>query len=300
MSILLSDLSPDLGVSRAALSEAREKNLPLGRDLLAKYVQSIQRYPLISLDEEVRLGGIIQDKIRQKCLDAEYKKSCQSLVNANLRLVVTIAGDYRRTGFPMLDMIQDGNMGLMRAAEKYDPTFETKFSYFAAFWIRQAITHGFARQRVLRVGYDTLEEIRRLEDAESNGIDPRTVLEKPEKFDQLRLIQDRVLRAVSLQTPLSRDQADGATLQDILPDRDADDSDFFVSLQESGFLLEFIEQLPEKEADYVRMYFGFPPYLREHTFQEIADKYKISKQAVSALLKRAYPRWGDKLREFFF
>lgn len=121
-------------------------------DIVRDYLNQIARYPLLTAEEEVRLGQIIQGYHKNAGIsETQYKRAKQRLVNCNLRLVVAIAKKYLNRGVPLLDLIQEGSIGLMRAADKFETTMGYKFSTYAYWWIKQGITRAIASSDIIRL-----------------------------------------------------------------------------------------------------------------------------------------------------
>ena len=128
------------------------------KDSLKTYMENISRYPLVSVEDEVRLAAMIHGS------DPVLKKqAADTLINSNLRLVVKIAHDFKGIGLPLMDLISEGNIGLMRSVEKFDPALGAKFSSYAAWWIKQSMHRALSNQtRTIRIPVQTGAKIRKI------------------------------------------------------------------------------------------------------------------------------------------
>lgn len=131
-----------------------EKDIPVpvfSRDLLVSYISSVRRYPLLTQEDEVRLGRLVKQG---------DVKARNSMITSNLRLVIKVARDYRTRGVPMLDLIEEGNLGLIHAVNKFDPERGFRFSTYATWWIRQGIEHAVMNQsRLVRLPFHVIKDL---------------------------------------------------------------------------------------------------------------------------------------------
>ena len=150
---------PETPENEETLPEMEEELLDVGKkDSLKTYMENISRYPLISVEDEVRLAEMIHSP------DQEQKKqAAQTLIQSNLRLVVKIAHDFKGIGLPLMDLISEGNIGLMRSVYKFDPALGAKFSSYAAWWIKQSMHRALSNQtRIIRIPVQTGAKIRKI------------------------------------------------------------------------------------------------------------------------------------------
>ena len=135
-------------------SNLEEKDIPVpsfSGDLLVSYISSVRRYPLLTQEDEVRLGRLVQQG---------DVKARNSMITSNLRLVIKVARDYRTRGVPMLDLIEEGNLGLIHAVNKFDPERGFRFSTYATWWIRQGIEHAVMNQsRLVRLPFHVIKDL---------------------------------------------------------------------------------------------------------------------------------------------
>lgn len=261
---------------------------------LATYLHEISQIPLITPKEEITLARKIQKGDRA---------SREKMIQANLRLVVKIAHDYSGLGLPLLDLISEGNIGLMKAVERFDPKRGNKFSTYAAWWIKQSIKRALANQaKTIRLPVhlvDKLAKMRRLvmQLSEELGRQPTD----KEIADELGLTVAKVaqLKRVSLK-PTSLNAAMGddefSELADIIPDENADDP--FETLSRDDFyevLQEVLHILDDRERAIIMFRFAIGNEDEQHlTLEEIGKKFKVTRERIRqiqnialAKLKRA-------------
>jgi RNA polymerase primary sigma factor len=234
-------------------------------DALQLFLNEIRRYPLLSADEEVELSKRIEEG------DAQAK---ERMINSNLRLVVSLAKRYQGQDLPLLDLIQEGILGLIRATEKFDWRRGYKFSTYATFWVRQAIQRGLANKaRTIRVPVHIGQRERKIArtsrelQTKLGRLPTDEEIAKEAEIDVADIEETReVVRAVtSLDKPIGEEG--DSQLGDMLPSEAPEPSEeVAVSLRDSS-LREAVEQLPEREREVVRLRFGIdgeePTPLRE-------------------------------------
>lgn len=270
-------------------------------DPVRMYLKEIGNVPLLSGDEEVELARKVEEG------DEEAKKK---LTEANLRLVVSIAKKYVGRGMPFLDLIQEGNMGLMKAVDKFDYTKGYKFSTYATWWIRQAITRGIADTgRTIRVPVHMVETINKTLRM------TRTLLQElgreptPEEVaDRLGVPVARVREVlkisrdpVSLDTPIGEE--DDSHLGDFIEDDSAlspADSAAFSMLREE--LSTALESLTDRERQVVQLRFGLIDG-RARTLEEVGKEFNVTRERIrqieaKALRKLRHPSRSKRLRDF--
>jgi RNA polymerase primary sigma factor len=268
-------------------------------DALQLFLNEIRRYPLLTAPEEVDLSK----RIEQGDLEAKER-----MINSNLRLVVSIAKKYQGQELSLLDLIQEGIFGLIRAAEKFDWRKGYKFSTYATFWIRQAIQRGLANKaRTIRIPVHIGQRERKIVRAERElsatlGRDPRDdeIARHAElPLDQVEEVRDAARTVTSLDRPVGEegDTALGDLLEGGTPPVD---QEVEVSLSEQ-LLRQTIEELPETERDVIRLRFGLtgeePQPLRE-TGRRLGLSAERVRQIESRALKRlAMRRELEALRE---
>jgi RNA polymerase primary sigma factor len=261
----------------------------LGDDFMYKlYFKEIGKVPLLTAEEELDLARRIQEG------DDEAR---ELMIKANLRLVVAIAKQYSHFGVPLLDLINEGNIGLMRAVTKYDPTRGTRFSTYGSFWIKQAIRSGLAKQaRTIRVPSYL---IGRLADMRRKRAELLQELEREptlsELADEIGISEARVaqMHSVGLQ-PISLDQPigddDSAVISDVVPD----DKVTFAGEQmdeaiDKDTVHRMLANLPSRETTILRYRFGFGEQ-REKTLDEVAELFGVTRERIRQIQERGLKR----------
>lgn len=273
-------------------------------DPVKVYLKEIGRVPLLSPEEEINLALKIQAG------GPEGEKAKQRLSEANLRLVVSIAKRYVGRGMQFLDLIQEGNLGLIKAVEKFDHTKGFKFSTYATWWIRQAITRAIADQaRTIRIPVHMVETINKVKKVSSqllhrNGHEP-TADEIAEELDmpvdKVREIMRVAQEPVSLETPIGEEE--DSHLGDFIPDEDAPvpaeaASHTLLKEQLSGVL----KSLTPREEKVLRLRFGLEDG-RPRTLEEVGKEFNVTRERIrqieaKALRKLRHPSRSKKLRDF--
>lgn len=265
------------------------------------YLKEIGRVPLLSPDEEIELAQRMQKG------DSAAKKR---LAEANLRLVVSIAKRYGGRGMCFLDLIQEGNLGLIKAVEKFDYTKGFKFSTYATWWIRQSITRAIADQaRTIRIPVHMVETITKVKKISSqllhqNGRDPSAdeiaeALDMP--VERVREIMRIAQDPVSLETPIGEEE--DSHLGDFLPDENAPEPTEAASqvlLKEQ--LNQVLGTLTEREEKVLRLRFGLEDG-RSRTLEEVGQMFNVTRERIrqieaKALRKLRHPNRSNKVKDF--
>ena len=270
-------------------------------DPVKVYLKEIGRVPLLSAEEEVELA------IRMSEGDVAAKKR---LSEANLRLVVSIAKRYVGRGMQFLDLIQGGNLGLIKAVEKFDHTKGFKFSTYATWWIRQAITRAIADQaRTIRIPVHMVETINKVKKVNSqllheNGHEPTNeqIAEKLEMpVEKVREIMRVAQEPVSLETPIGEEE--DSHLGDFIPDEDAPaPSDVASHTMLKEQLAEVLSTLTPREEKVLRLRFGLEDG-RSRTLEEVGKEFNVTRERIrqieaKALRKLRHPSRSKKLKDF--
>jgi RNA polymerase primary sigma factor len=247
-------------------------------DSIRMYLAEIGRVRLLTHADEIRLAR----GIARGC-----KRSKDKLVEANLRLVVSIAKKYRNRGVSFLDLIQEGNLGLIRAAEKFDPDKGFKFSTYATWWIRQAITRAIAdKGRTIRIPVHMVEKVNKFHRThrrmtQSLGREPSDEeiaheLEVP--VEEILRLQEISQRAISLETPVGDE--DSSQLGDFIEDATAVTPTEAVSeALLKSHLREALDELPERERQIIELRFGMNDD-RPRTLEEVGREFDITRERV--------------------
>lgn len=270
-------------------------------DPVRMYLKEIGKIPLLSLDDEIELAK----KIEQG--DEAAKKS---LAEANLRLVVSIAKRYVGRGMQFLDLIQEGNLGLIKAVEKFDYTKGYKFSTYATWWIRQAITRAIADQaRTIRIPVHMVETINRLIRVSRQLLQELGREPQPEEIaarvdmpvERVREVLKISQEPVSLETPIGEEE--DSHLGDFIQDDHVTvpaEAAAFTLLHEQ--LMEVLETLTEREQKVLKLRFGLEDG-RPRTLEEVGKEFNVTRERIrqieaKALRKLRHPSRSKKLKDY--
>ncbi len=273
-------------------------------DPIRMYLREIGTIPLLKADQEIELARRIEQG------GAEGAVAKRQLVQANLRLVVSIAKRYAGRGMQLLDLIQEGNLGLIRAAEKFDYERGYKFSTYATWWIRQAITRAIADQaRTIRIPVHMVETINKIKKATRQLAQDKGRKPTEEEIAQVMEISVSKLREiikmsaepVSLETPVGKE--DDSKLGDFVEDTDAATPASSITqelLRED--IIEVMAGLAPRERDVLRLRFGLDDG-RQRTLEEVGQLFGVTRERIrqieaKALRKLRHPNRSRKLREY--
>ena len=270
-------------------------------DPVRMYLKEIGKVPLLSSEEEIELAQKIEE-------GSQYAK--KKLAEANLRLVVSIAKRYVGRGMLFLDLIQEGNLGLIKAVVKFDYRKGYKFSTYATWWIRQAITRAIADQaRTIRIPVHMVETINKLIRVQRQllqelGRDPfpeeiSKVMDLP--VEKVREIQKIAQEPVSLETPIGEEE--DSHLGDFIPDDDAPapaEAAAFTMLKEQ--LINVLDTLTPREEKVLRLRFGLDDG-RARTLEEVGKEFNVTRERIrqieaKALRKLRHPSRSKKLKDY--
>lgn len=325
--------------TKATLTEEEEKEIDRGSrrghtndnpsaDLVRVYLNGIGKTALLSAEDEVELAQRIEvglyaeyklnnaekltraEKRDLKILVKDGKKARSHLLEANLRLVVSLAKRYTGRGMPLLDLIQEGNLGLIRAMEKFDYAKGYKFSTYATWWIRQAITRGMADQsRTIRLPVHLVEQVNKLsrikremyqslgreatneELAEESGIEE----------DKIEMLLRQSRDPVSLDMPVGADEE--APLGDFIEDAEATDAETAVVASMRHYdIRDVIGTLEQREQDVIRLRYGLDDGV-PRTLDQIGRKFGLSRERVRQIEREVMAKLrdgnrADRLREY--
>jgi RNA polymerase primary sigma factor len=335
----------DLGQNgRAAAAERRRARLGVRKsgenvistsDPVRMYLREIGRVPLLTAQGEVALAIRIKAgaeaseqladleaagtpekltagearHLQELADDGDEAKS--ALIQANLRLVVSIAKRYVGRGMQLLDLVQEGNMGLMRAVEKFDHTKGFKFSTYATWWIRQAITRSIADQaRTIRIPVHMVESINKVHRVQRQIVQELerepTVEELAERVgltpERVREIQRISLDPLSLDSPVGEE--DDSFLGDFIKDDDADEPlDVATRQMLQDAVNEVLDELNEREREVVRMRFGLGDNTEARTLEEVGREFGVTRERIrqiesKTLAKLRHPNHAQRLRDY--
>lgn len=307
---IIEDLEPDIDldlntIPEVAASAEEEDAAPAEGvnidDPVKVYLKEIGRVPLLSSEEEVELA-------QRMAQGDDYAK--KRLSEANLRLVVSIAKRYVGRGMQFLDLIQEGNLGLIKAVEKFDHTKGFKFSTYATWWIRQAITRAIADQaRTIRIPVHMVETINKVKKVSNqllhkNGHEPTAdeiAKELDMPVDKVREIMRVAQEPVSLETPIGEEE--DSHLGDFIPDDDAPapaEAASHTLLKEQ--LSDVLQTLTPREEKVLRLRFGLEDG-RSRTLEEVGKEFNVTRERIrqieaKALRKLRHPSRSKKLKDF--
>ena len=271
-------------------------------DPVKMYLKEIGRVELLKPEDEVEIA---------KRIEAGDEEAKKILISANLRLVVSIAKKYPGRGMLFLDLIQEGNMGLIKAVDKFDYRKGFKFSTYATWWIRQAITRAIADQaRTIRIPVHMVETINKMTRIQRQlvqelGRDPSAeeIAEKMGNLtaDKVREIQKIALDPVSLETPIGEE--DDSHLGDFIEDKDAMSPDQYANNQLLRDEIDLVlKTLTEREEKVLRLRFGLEDG-RTRTLEEVGKEFDVTRERIrqieaKALRKLKNPTKSKRLKEF--
>lgn len=270
-------------------------------DPVRMYLKEIGKVPLLSSEEEMELAKQIEE-------GSQYAK--KKLAEANLRLVVSIAKRYVGRGMLFLDLIQEGNLGLIKAVEKFDFRKGFKFSTYATWWIRQAITRAIADQaRTIRIPVHMVETINKLIRVQRQLLQELGRYPFPEEIskvmdlpvEKVREIQKIAQEPVSLETPIGEEE--DSHLGDFIPDDDAPapaEAAAFTMLKEQ--LINVLDTLTPREEKVLRLRFGLDDG-RARTLEEVGKEFNVTRERIrqieaKALRKLRHPSRSKKLKDY--
>ena len=292
------DDGEDVNISEVDLSVP--EGVPL-EDPVRMYLKEIGKVPLLTAEEEIELA---------KRMEAGDDEAQKRLAEANLRLVVSIAKRYVGRGMLFLDLIQEGNLGLLKAVEKYDWRKGYKFSTYATWWIRQAITRAIADQaRTIRIPVHMVETINKLIRISRQLLQELGREPTPEEIademgisvERVREIQKISQEPVSLETPIGEEE--DSHLGDFIQDENVPvpaDAAAFTLLKEQ--LVEVLDTLTDREQKVLRLRFGLDDG-RARTLEEVGREFKVTRERIrqieaKALRKLRHPSRSRKLKDY--
>ena len=259
-----------------------EKPAPSDRSHLQLYLQEIGKTPLLTPDEEVKLANRIQKG---------DKAARDHMISANLRLVVKIAMDYKDSGLPLLDLISEGNIGLVKAVERFDPSKGGKLSTYAAWWIKQSIKRALANQsKTIRLPVHLVDKIAKMrrtalaltEELGREPTDEEIDIELQIPTNKVAHLKSDSVRPASLDAPIG-DDGDSTTFGEIVGDENAvTPLDSLKDRSEKSDLYAMVNELEPREAEILRHRFGLDGY-DELTLEEVGQKFNVTRERIRQL-----------------
>ncbi|MBI4645410.1 MAG: sigma-70 family RNA polymerase sigma factor [Bacteroidia bacterium] len=254
---------------------------------LDKYLQEIGKEELITVEEEVELAQRIKKGDRE---------ALEKLTRANLRFVVSVAKQYQNQGLSLPDLINEGNLGLIKAAEKFDETRGFKFISYAVWWIRQSILQALAEQsRIVRLPLNQVGSLNKINKAFSRFEQEHERTPSPEELaEMLELPKEKVIdtirvsgRHISVDAPFV--DGEDNTLLDILENKDSPVTDMkLIGESLSKEIERALATLTERERDIVKLFFGIQ--IQEMTLEEIGDRFGLTRERVRQIKEKAIRR----------
>lgn len=301
---IVHDLDKELEEIQQSGEEKIDLTLPDGisvDDPVRMYLKEIGKVPLLTIEEETELA--------KKMVDGD-EHARKKLAEANLRLVVSIAKRYVGRGMMFLDLIQEGNLGLIKAVEKFDYNKGYKFSTYATWWIRQAITRAIADQaRTIRIPVHMVETInkliresrRLLQELGREPTPDELAKELNMTYDKVREIMKIAQEPVSLETPIGEEE--DSHLGDFIPDEDAPapaEAASYMLLREQ--LTDVLDTLTSREARVLKLRFGLEDG-RSRTLEEVGKEFNVTRERIrqieaKALRKLRHPSRSKKLKDY--
>lgn len=275
-------------------------------DSVKIYLQQIGKIPLLDAEQELEVAKTIMESDGK-----EKEKAITKLVNANLRLVVSIAKKYIGRGLSFLDLIQEGNLGLMKAAEKFDYTKGYKFSTYSTWWIQQAITRAIAdKSRLIRLPVHMIETLGKIKKASTeltiqNGYAPgkeELAYKVGMPLSKLNSLIESAQSTVSMETPANQKE-DNAVIADFIVDESTLSPDIRVTQENLfGDINKMLGKLSQKERDVLMLRFGLGKDGERKTLEEIGTQYNVSRERIRQIENRAISKLrklcrGDKEME---
>ncbi|MCC5806239.1 MAG: RNA polymerase sigma factor RpoD/SigA [Opitutales bacterium] len=272
------------------------RNLPASEKSAIKiYLQEIGKTPLLKPSEEVELAALIQSGDR---------RAREKMIKANLRLVVKIAHDYANFGLPLLDLISEGNIGLIKAVERFDPQKGGKLSTYAAWWIKQSIKRALANQsKTIRLPVHMVDKIARIrrtaneleEELGRAPTDDELAHVLGMSVNKIAHLKSVSVRPTSLDAPVGEDES--THFGDLIGDENSISP--FDSLQDKNLLNELnrmLDQLDPREAEIIRLRFGLNGHTPK-TLEEVGDMFNVTRERVRQLQNIALTRMRRALTE---
>jgi RNA polymerase primary sigma factor len=271
------------------------------QDSISEYLKEIRKYPLLSFEEEIELSHRIQGG------DVSAHKK---LIESNLRLVVTIARKYAAPDMPLLDIIQEGNLGLITAAQKYEFSYNVRFSTYACWWIQQAITRAIAnKRRIIRLPFRKEELAGRIRRASSELYQRYSRMPSNEEIAQelnisAQEVSNIILCAGSVTSlDIQLDDEDSASLKDLIPDTTFNPEDLFMKKYTQDRMLAVMDNLKDSERDIMIKRYNLQNDGSNYTLKAIGTQYGVSAETIRQIELRALRKLknhSEELRELAY
>jgi RNA polymerase primary sigma factor len=271
------------------------------QDSISEYLKEIRKYPLLSFEEEIELSHRIQEG------DLAARKK---LIESNLRLVVTVARKYAAPDFPLLDIIQEGNLGLITAAQKYEFSYNVRFSTYACWWIQQSITRAIAnKKRLIRLPFRKEELANRIRRVSSELYQRYSRMPSNEEIaNELKIsikeVSDIVQCAGSITSlDIQLDDDDSASLKDLIPDSTYNPEDVFMKKYTHDCMMKLLGELKDGERDVMIKRYNLMDDNKTCTLKAIGTQYGVSAETIRQVELRALRKLkihSEELREIAY
>lgn len=263
-------------------------------DSLKLYLNSITNHPRLSFEEEKALS--------KKALNGD-KQAINKLVECNLLLVVSVAKKYIGTGIPFLDLIQEGNLGLMKAAKKYDGSKGFRFSTYATYWIKQSISRALEENgRTIRLPGNTSELLRKIKKAENeltSELNRKPSIQEISEYldidlEKIQIVYEASQSVSSLDLPI--DDSGETCVGDLIADpHSMNPADIIVKESSSSTIDDILSTIGKREAEIIKKRFGIG-YNKAYTLEEVGNEYGISKERVRQIQEKAMRKLRNPIR----
>ena len=290
----------ELAVEEPKVSETLSS--AVSDDSVKIYLQQIGKIPLLNSEQELSVAKRIMHGEGN-----DKEKAISELVNSNLRLVVSIAKKYIGRGLSFLDLIQEGNMGLMRAAEKFDYTKGYKFSTYSTWWIQQAITRAIAdKSRLIRLPVHMIETLGKIKKVSTeltiqNGFAPgkeEIAYKVGMPLSKLNQLIESAQSTVSIETPASHQKDENAKIADFIVDESTLSPDIRVTQENLfGDIEKMLSKLSPKERDVLMLRYGLGKDGEKKTLEEIGSQYNVSRERIRQIENRALSKLRKLCRD---
>lgn len=296
------ELKDDVELAIEEPKVAETLSTAVSDDSVKIYLQQIGKISLLTSEQEMEVAKRIMDGSGK-----DKEKAISELVNANLRLVVSIAKKYIGRGLSFLDLIQEGNMGLMRAAEKFDYTKGYKFSTYSTWWIQQAITRAIAdKSRLIRLPVHMIETLGKIKKASTeltiqNGFAPgkeEIAYKVGMPLSKLNQLIESAQSTVSIEAPANHQKDENAKIADFIVDESTLSPDIKVTQENLfGDIEKMLKKLSPKERDVLVLRYGLGKDGEKKTLEEIGTQYSVSRERIRQIENRALSKLRKLCRD---
>ena len=296
------ELKDDVELAIEEPKVAETLSTAVSDDSVKIYLQQIGKISLLTAEQEMEVAKRIMDGSGK-----DKEKAISELVNANLRLVVSIAKKYIGRGLSFLDLIQEGNMGLMRAAEKFDYTKGYKFSTYSTWWIQQAITRAIAdKSRLIRLPVHMIETLGKIKKASTeltiqNGFAPgkeEIAYKVGMPLSKLNQLIESAQSTVSIEAPANHQKDENAKIADFIVDESTLSPDIKVTQENLfGDIEKMLKKLSPKERDVLVLRYGLGKDGEKKTLEEIGTQYSVSRERIRQIENRALSKLRKLCRD---